>query len=171
MHQASDQASNNQESVSPASIKASPLGAELSDAQCATLAAIARKRRLGGGDFLLEAGVEDNTLHVVTQGVLEVVKQAGGGDWVTLKVIRPGEIVGELGFIDGNAHSTSIRALSATEAFSLQRQEFEALLATDPDLVYKVMRAIVRIVHLILRNMNYQYVEMTNYITKQHGRY
>lgn len=162
---------NNEAAVSPASIKASPLGAELSDAQCATLAAIAKKRRLGGGDVLLEAGTQDNTLHVVTQGVLEVVKQAGGGDWVTLKVIRPGEIVGELGFIDGNTHSTSIRALAVTETFSLQRQEFEALLATDPDLVYKVMRAIVRIVHLILRNMNYQYVEMTNYITKQHGRY
>jgi CRP/FNR family transcriptional regulator, cyclic AMP receptor protein len=33
------------------------------------------------------------------------------------------------------------------------------------------MRAIVRTVHSILLRMNLQYVELTNYITKQHGRY
>lgn len=163
--------SKNTGAVSSQTIKATPLGAELTDAQCATLASIAKQHSLEAGDFLLQAGEQNNTLHVVTQGVLEVVKQAGGGDWITLKVIRPGEIVGELGFIDGTAHSTSIRALSPTEAFSIRREDFEELLKTDPDLVYKVMRGIVRIVHIILRSMNYQYVEMTNYITKQHGRY
>ena len=33
------------------------------------------------------------------------------------------------------------------------------------------MRAIVRSVHAILTRMNLEYVELTNYITKQHGRY
>jgi len=33
------------------------------------------------------------------------------------------------------------------------------------------MRAIVRTVHRILRNMNFQQVELTNYIAKEHGRY
>lgn len=163
--------SKNSDAVSAKTVKATPLGAELTDAQCATLASIARKQTLNAGDFLLQAGEQNHTLHVVTHGVLEVVKQAGGGDEVTLKVIRPGEIVGELGFIDGTVHSTSIRALAATEAFSIEREDFEKLLKQDPDLVYKVMRAIVRIVHIILRSMNYQYVEMSNYITKQHGRY
>lgn len=163
--------SKNADAVSAQTIKATPLGAELTDEQCATLASIAKKLTLNAGDFMLQAGEENQTLHVVTHGVLEVVKQAGGGDWITLKVIRPGEIVGELGFIDGTPHSTSIRALAATEAFSIQRKDFEGLLKQDPDLVYKVMRAIVRIVHIILRSMNYQYVEMSNYITKQHGRY
>ena len=45
------------------------------------------------------------------------------------------------------------------------------LLHEEPDLVYKVMRAIIRTVHGILRRMNAQYVEMQNYITRQHGRY
>jgi hypothetical protein len=33
------------------------------------------------------------------------------------------------------------------------------------------MRSIMRTVHRILRGMNTQYVELTNYISKQHGRY
>ena len=31
--------------------------------------------------------------------------------------------------------------------------------------------SLVRTVHAILLRMNLQYVELTNYITKQHGRY
>ena len=53
----------------------------------------------------------------------------------------------------------------------ISRQDMEALLPEDPELVYKVMRAIVRTVHTILRRMNVQYVEMTNYIAHDHGRY
>jgi len=37
--------------------------------------------------------------------------------------------------------------------------------------MYAVMRTILRTVHSILRRMNLQYVELSNYITKQHGRY
>jgi CRP-like cAMP-binding protein len=55
--------------------------------------------------------------------------------------------------------------------FTLDRKDFEELLKEDPDLVYKVMRAIVRTVHAIVRRMNIQYVEMTNYIAREHGRY
>jgi CRP-like cAMP-binding protein len=53
----------------------------------------------------------------------------------------------------------------------LDRTSFESLLDKDPDLVYKVMRAIIRTVHRILRNMNVQQVELTNYIAREHGRY
>ena len=80
-------------------------------------------------------------------------------------------MIGQLGFIDGVEHSAGVRALNNCEVFTLHRNDLEALLLEDPDLVYKVMRAIVRTVHTILRRMNIQYVEMSNYITKDHGRY
>ncbi|NJN48029.1 MAG: cyclic nucleotide-binding domain-containing protein, partial [Candidatus Competibacteraceae bacterium] len=82
-----------------------------------------------------------------------------------------GDMAGELGFIDGLEHSAALRALGDCEVLSLEREKFESLLHTDPELVYKVMRTIVRAVHSIVRRMNAQYVEMTNYIFKQHGRY
>jgi CRP-like cAMP-binding protein len=100
-----------------------------------------------------------------------VVKVTGGGALVSLHVLHAGDMVGELGFIDGVEHSAAIRALNNCEVFTLHRKDFEALLQEDPDLVYKVMRAIVRTVHTILRRMNIQYVEMTNYIGREHGRY
>jgi CRP/FNR family transcriptional regulator, cyclic AMP receptor protein len=152
-------------------IKSSPLGLELTKEECDRLAGIAVASGLEDGMFLLEEGHSDDTLHVITKGTLEVVKQTGGGDWVALKVIRPGDMVGELCFVDGIAHSAGVRAITNSEVFSLHRTDFEKLLTVDPQLMYKVMRAIIRTVHGIISNMNYQYVEMTNYITRQHGRY
>ena len=157
--------------IGPEAIKQSPLGAELTEAQCQVLSDQVSACGLLAGAFLLQEGKVDDSIHVITKGTLEVVTTTGGGDWVTLQVLREGDMVGELGFIDGVPHSAAIRALTDTELFSLNRAALEALLKPDPQLVYQVMRAIIRTVHVILRRMNLQYVELTNYITKTHGRY
>ena len=102
---------------------------------------------------------------------MEVVARTGKGDPVGLQIIREGDMLGELGFIDGVEHTASLAALGDCELIRLGRARFEALLDKDPELVYKVMRAIIRTVHRILRNMNIQQVELTNYIANQNGRY
>jgi len=158
-------------SVGDKMIKDSTLGEELSEQQCDLLAEVITVRGLRDGDFLLSEGYKDDSIHVIVKGKLAVLKQTGAGDWVTLHILKEGDMAGELGFIDGLGHSAALRAIGDCEVFSLERNNFESLLSKDPDLVYKVMRAIIRTVHGILRRMNVQYVEMTNYITKQHGRY
>jgi len=157
--------------VDAATIQRSPLGRDLSIEQCGRLAECCSARGLEKGMFLIEEGHKDDCIHVVTCGELEVVKQTGGGDWITLQVLRTGDMAGELGFIDGIEHSAAIRAMGNTEVFTLSRADLEKLLDEDPALVYQVMRAIIRTVHGILRRMNLQFVEMANYISKQHGRY
>ena len=62
-------------------------------------------------------------------------------------------------------------AIGPTRVFGLEREKLEALLPVHPEIVYRVMRAIVRTVHEIQRRLSMQSVELTNYIYKQHGRY
>jgi len=157
--------------VSTAAIKASPLGDELSDAQCDLLASAMTACGIKDRDFLIEEGHKDDSLHVLTSGNMEVVSQTAAGEQVGLQILREGDILGELGFLDGIEHSAGVRAMGNCELLRLDRDSFESLLQKDPDLVYKVMRAIVRTVHRILRNMNFQQVELTNYIAKMNGRY
>jgi CRP-like cAMP-binding protein len=54
---------------------------------------------------------------------------------------------------------------------SLARADFEKIIDENPQLVYKVMRAVARSAHGIVRRMNSQFVELSNYVYKQHGRY
>jgi CRP-like cAMP-binding protein len=154
-----------------AMIQNSPLGSELSPEQCDKLAAVVAVLCLKDGDYLLEEEHQDETLYVLVDGRLEVVKCTALDDCISLQLLRQGDMAGELGFIDGQPHSAGLRALSNCTVFSLDRASLESFISSDPDLVYKVMRAIIRTVHVILRNMNLQHVEMMNYITKQHGRY
>lgn len=157
--------------ANPQMIQDSPLGRELSSEQCEKLAEVVAVLGLKDGEYLLEEAHKDETLYVIVDGRLEVVKCAAGDDCVTLQLLKQGDMAGELGFIDGQPHSAGLRALSNCTVFSLDKSALEGLLESDPDLVYKVMRAIIRTVHVILRNMNLQHVEMANYISKQHGRY
>jgi CRP-like cAMP-binding protein len=123
------------------------------------------------GTMLLDEGHSDDTLYVVSSGSLEVIKPSGGGDPVVLQLLHQGDMAGILGFVDGVAHSAAIRAQNNCELITLERKDLETLLDEDPRLVFEVMRAIVRAAHRILTKMNLQYVEMSNYISHQHGRY
>jgi len=88
-----------------------------------------------------------------------------------LLTLTAGDLVGELSFIDETPHYASLVAISPTRLFGLEREKLESLLLAHPDIVYRVMRAIVRAVHEIQRRISMQSAELTNYIYKQHGKY
>ena len=149
----------------------SPLGAELSGAEMELLAGLMEGRVLDDGDFLIEDGTSDDALHIILTGKVEVVKRTGDDDFASLAVLREGELAGELSFIDGTPHTVGLRALCETRVLSLTRESFEGLIDAHPQLVYKVMRAVARSAHRIVHRMNTEFVELSNYIFKQHGRY
>jgi CRP-like cAMP-binding protein len=149
----------------------SKLAAELDDEERRILARAMTLRDLGHGEVLVQEGSADDHLYVVVNGVLGVVRGAGSEGEVTLNAIRPGDVVGELSFLDGATRYASLVALSDTRVLGLSRDALEGLLETRPKVVYHVMRAIVRVVHEIQRRMSMQTAELTNYLYKTHGRY
>lgn len=149
----------------------SSLGAELSDDEASVLGGLMTPRELADGDFLINEGTTDDSLHVLLEGKLEVVKHTGGGDVAGLAILREGDLAGELSFIDGHEHTVALRALCQTHVLSLKREDFESIVDEHPRLTYKVMRAIARSTHRIVHRMNSEFIELNNYIFKQHGRY
>lgn len=148
-----------------------PLGAELDGDEIKALAGIISTRHLNDNDVLIREGTTDDALHIVLSGRLAVTRRTGGDEYVTLHTLHSGDIAGAMGFIDGTEHSATLRALGEADVYTLKRSSFESLLETHPALVYKVMRSIIRSVHGTLMRMNRQFVEMNNYIMKEHGRY
>jgi CRP-like cAMP-binding protein len=152
-------------------LKGSKLGFELSDEQLRTLAPYIKFRDLEPGDVLVAEGTSDNHLYILLQGALGVVRNAGKADAVTLFTLTAGDLVGELSFLDATPHYASLVAMGPSRVFGLERERLESLLESHPEVVYRVMRAIVRTTHQIQRRLSMQSVELTNYIYKQHGRY
>jgi CRP/FNR family cyclic AMP-dependent transcriptional regulator len=152
-------------------LRASRLAAELSDAQCRTLAALIAMRELADGEVLVREGTSDTHLYALVSGALAVVRGAGAPEEVTLFGLNAGDLVGELSFLDDNVHYASVVSRGASRVFGLERAQLESLLDREPHIVYRVMRAIVRRVHQAQHQLSAQSAELTNYITKQHGRY
>ena len=113
----------------------------------------------------------DNSLHVLVEGNVEVVKRTAADGTASIAIIREGHLAGELSFIDGDVHTVGLRALCDSKVLSLTRDKFENMINDDPQLVYKVMRAVARSAHRIMHQMNHEFIELNNYIFKQHGRY
>lgn len=151
-------------------VRGSSIASELSEEECAILARVVTRRTLKNDEILIEEDQVDHCLYVIVSGALEVCRHSGG-DWISLHVLKTGDLAGELGFIDGQPHSASLRSIGPTEVFILERSQFESLLESHPKVIYAVMRTILRTVHAILRRMNLHFIELSNYITKQHGRY
>ena len=152
-------------------LRHSRLGAELSDDEVHTLAGNLRFRDLEPDEVLVGEGTSDDHLYVIVRGALGVVRNAGTSERITLLTLTTGDLVGELSFIDETPHYASLVANGQTRVFGLERSRLESLLVTHPQIVYRVMRAIVRTVHEIQRRISMHSAELTNYIYKQHGKY
>ena len=156
----------------------STLTEELRDSEIEVLARIITVRGYKAGEAILKPGGENNmndlkdTLLILGSGEVEATATAGG-EQMTLHLLKPGDLAGIIGFVGGNLTqvSATVTAKTDSKVLLLDRVRFEALLNSQPAIVYYVMRGIVRHVHGIVRRMNMQTAQMSNYIFKQGGRY
>jgi CRP/FNR family cyclic AMP-dependent transcriptional regulator len=153
-------------------VRESALAMELDAKQSAALAELITVRDLKDDEVLVEEGATDDQLYVVVSGALGVAKRIPpGGKWVNLQVLTKGDLAGELAFMGEDPRYAALRAAGPTRVLCLKRDKLESLLSREPIIVYRVMRAIFRVVHGILHRMALQANELTNYIFKQHGKY
>lgn len=152
-------------------IRSSRLSEGLSDDECAVLAEITSRRQLADDEVLISEGQSDDCLYVMLSGRVGVTKETAGGEETNLHILGKDEFAGLMGFVDGKEHTATLKALGGAEVLVLERADLESRLTSNPNLVYQIMRSVVLAGHDIVRKMNNQYVELTNYISKTHGRY
>lgn len=151
-------------------VRRSALASELSEPERGVLAGLMSERELEDGELLVREGASDERMYVVVSGALAVARQSDG-EWMNLHVLTKGDLANELGFMDGRPHYAALRAAGPTRVLSLERQKLESLLEREPRIVYRVMRAILSVVHVVLNRQAMHAAELNNYIFKVHGKY
>lgn len=154
-------------------LRTSTITEELSDAEVEILAGLFEVRDYKGGEAITTPDDEKNdNLFILAHGDIEV-KILSGHDEATIHILKPGDLAGIITFVGGAAShiSATLYAVGDTKVLSLERAMFETLVNSHPMIVYKVMRGVVRNVHGIVRRMNVQSTELSNYIFRTHGRY
>lgn len=155
-------------------LRNSTLTEELRDAEIELLANIITVHEYKAGEYLLQPGNSTlrNTLMILATGEVEATATLNS-EKATLHLLQPGDLAGIITFVGGSAAQISATVIAKTNSkmLLLDRSKLESFLSTNPAIVYYVMRGIVRHVHGIVRRMNMQSVEMSNYIHHHGGRY
>lgn len=146
------------------------LGNELSPDECSVLVTKMQRRELADGELLVSEGEGVTTLFTLIKGRLTVNSKIDGVD-TTVYTMQAGESAGTRAFVDRTPRKATLRAEEGATILTLDPATFETLLDSHPRIVYKVMRGLFRITHSNLMRMNQETQQLTNYITKTHGRY
>ncbi len=149
----------------------SSLGGELTLKECELLSAIMNVRELTDGERLVSEKGGEHTLFLLVKGKLEVISEGENGVEETVYTMRPGEVAGTRAFVDRSPRYATLQAKGSTVVYTMEPDDFESLLESQPGIVYKVMRSLFRITHSNLLRMNQQSEQLTNYIRKSGGRY
>ncbi len=154
-------------------LRTSAITEELNDAEVKILAELFDVRDYRAGEIITKpSDAKNDNLFILAHGDIEV-RIHSDHEQSTIHVLKPGDLAGIITFVGGAVShvSATLYAVGDTKVLSLERPRFEGLINSHPMIMYRVMRGIVRNVHGIVRRINTQSVEMSNYIFGVKGRY
>jgi CRP-like cAMP-binding protein len=115
------------------------------------LASVARRRTVAEGDVLWRQGDEARELLFVVAGEVAVALPAPGR-MVEIGRAGPGEVLGEIGLLDGGEHTMTVQATAPSTVLVLGRHEFAALLARPDPSAFELKRRLALQFTARLRN-------------------
>jgi CRP-like cAMP-binding protein len=101
-------------------------------------------KRVPGGSAVFAQEEAGDALYVILSGRVKVVMVGESGREVTLAVLRPADIFGEMSLFDGKARSASVIALEPTAALSLSREDLVKHIAGNPQTAMKLLAEMSR---------------------------
>jgi thioredoxin reductase (NADPH) len=119
--------------------------------QIARIALHGRRRSVGAGEVLLEAGQVPGSSFIVTKGRLDALQWAAGTERLIVSN-GPDQFTGETTLLSGRRSLVTLRAAGPTEVIEVDRKDLLNLIQTDAELSEILLRAfILRRVYLIGR--------------------
>src|SRR5262249_9198324 len=108
-------------------------------------------RSVQAGEVLVEPGIPNTRVFIVTTGHVEIVRPPGTDERLVV-VLGPGQFTGEMSVLAGRRVMVQIRAREAGEVIQIEREQLLGLVQTDAELSEIFMRAfILRRVELVAR--------------------
>lgn len=87
--------------------------------------------KLEANQLLIQEGERSNSMFWIQNGQLVVTKKRGNEE-IVLGHIYSGELVGELSFLDNEARSATVKAVTDSDLIEIPRETFEAIFKTQP---------------------------------------
>jgi len=122
----------------------------LSDEDIDWMADTGQVLELADGDFLIRESVTINHLYILLNGTAEVEASGAG----VVAVLRAGDVVGEMTFVDHAPPSASVRAVGKVEYLAVEKGKLEERLDKDAPFAARFYKALAVFLSERLRKAN-----------------
>lgn len=116
-----------------------PLFGHLEDDERVRLAAYMRRVRYPDSTVLFRKGDPGTNMMVVVQGRVKACTHSEDGKELVLRIINPGEVIGEIALIDGAERTADGVTMGASELLVLERRDFVPFLGRHPEACMRLL--------------------------------
>ena len=120
----------------------SPIGTELTQDECQTLAPLFSEREYKGGDCIFEEGAPGNGVYVICSGSVRIDKKTAKGDYSEIAVLKKGDLFGELSLVTDLPRSGRVTMASDGNLAHLSLESFSGLATDDLKLHTKLVHTL-----------------------------
>ena len=153
------------ENSKEASIASIPFFKSLPASDLMAILGITTTRAIEAGETLFSENDPSDGLYILLSGKLQVYVFSGfaGGPPKVLAELNPGQYVGEMGLLDGQNRSASVKVLEAGEVIFMPTVGFAVLLQSHPHIAKEVVNSLCDMINnqpkLIIRSEKAVYIK------------
>lgn len=104
------------------------------------------------GETLIEYGDRDDSLYILVEGEIEVLRQGSFGRRRTITRIPAGSVFGEIAFFDQQPRSAIVQARSDGSMLRITRRKFEQMAAWEPRIARDLLLDLGKVMATRLRS-------------------
>jgi CRP-like cAMP-binding protein len=140
---------------------------DLSEQDKETMRGLLQAREIRAGEVVYNEGDPGDVLSFVMKGKVKVCRTTPEGEQFCIISLTEGEMFGIMSFLDGSLHDATIVADTDTRLLTLQKRDFDNILANRTLLAAHILKNLAIHLAIIVRNMNSQYMDLMHYMFRK----
>jgi len=117
---------------------------DLNPAELAAIAAVTKEAHYPGNQTVIKQNDVGETVFLVIDGAVEVIKEQEGGNEMVLAIIGQGDSFGEMALLENEPRSATIKTTTPSRFLIIHQQEFKETAMEYPRIALKICKVLSR---------------------------
>lgn len=123
-------------------LKGTFIFSSLNDAEIDELAGLSFERTFAANEFIFHEGDAPDSLYIIAQGQVKVVKYSSQGKEFIVAFFSSGEMFGEVAVFQNRHYPASVQTATETRVLGIRRRDFLSFLADHPEISLKIINVL-----------------------------